>query len=164
MPANNQYPVLNGITPSWADIQVTVEGSDQPLIERFDIAAINSSATVEVGEQRAGGRVIKRTTGSVSCEAAMTLYRPGYMKLLRGLIAAMPTRGAQRLARFAHFNITYQFTPEGDTEIYERRIKGCFISGSSESAAEGTDASQIEVSLNPLEVVDVIDGEEVIAL
>lgn len=160
MPANNDYPVTDGIAPSWADVKVSLTPDGAALIDMKDIAAISSGATVETGEQRAGGRVIRRTTGSVSNEASITLYLRGLHVLLRGLSASMPSRGAAKLIRFAHFNVTYQFTPEGSDEIFERRLRGCFVSGNTISAAEGTDATQVEIPLNPVEIVDVVDGQE----
>ena len=99
---NNDYPILNGVAPSWADIIVRATPEGGALLDVKDIAAINTSCTVEVGEQRgaSGGRVIRRTTGSVSYEASMTLYRSGYQKLLRNLVAAAEAsnlvRGNQR--------------------------------------------------------------------
>src|SRR5215510_8588520 len=101
-------PVIDGVSPSFADIAVRVSpvggalGSvinalGGKLLEIGDIAAISTGATVEVGEQREGGRVIKRTRGSVSYEASMTLYSSGYLKLIRGLAAVAPTRGTQAL-------------------------------------------------------------------
>jgi hypothetical protein len=164
MPANNDFPVLNGIAPSWADVKVSITPDGQALIDMKDIKSINTSSAVEVGEQRAGGRVMKHTTGSKSDDASMTLYRDGYVKLLRGLKTAAPLRGNTRLIRYVTFGIDYQFTPEGSDDIYERRVKGCFIAGSTDNPSEGTDPSEVEVPLKCKEIVDVIDGEEVAAL
>jgi hypothetical protein len=164
---NNDYPILNGIAPSWADIIVRATPEGAPLIEVKDIAAITTSATVEVGEQRgaSGGRVIRRTTGSVSYEASLTLYKSGYQTLLRNLAlaaeAAGLVRGNQRIIALVHFDIQIQHTPINDVEIYERLIKGCRLLGDSHSSAEGTDAEQVEVSLSPIEIVNVIDGKEI---
>jgi len=160
MPANNDYPSLNGISPSWADAVVKVSPDGAPLLDVSDIKAINTSSSVEVGEQRAGGRVVSRTTGSLKNEASMTLYRRGWQKLLRALKDLAPVRGDIALIRFVHFGVDYIYTPVGDDEIYERRIKGCFITGATINGAEGTDASEVEVSLNPVAIADVVDGVE----
>jgi hypothetical protein len=158
------YPVLDGIAPSWADIAVRVSPLGGNLIEIGDIAAIDTGWDVEVGEQREGGLVIKRTTGSVTSEATMTLYASGWQKLLRGIKALAPLRGNQRLISLVHFGVNVQFTPPGADDILEFRIKGCRIIGRKIAAAEGTDAQQVEVPLSPLQVVDVIDGEEIAAI
>jgi hypothetical protein len=166
MSVNNEFPVLDGIAPSWADIIVRASPAGAPLIEMKDIAAINTGTTLEVGEQRgaSGGRVIKRTRGSVSYEASVTLYYSGLQKLNRALKALAPKRGNQRVLRSVHFGVQVQFTPPGEVEIFEYRIKGCFVSGRTLNAAEGTDAQQIEVPLNTIEIVDVVDGEEIVLL
>jgi len=166
MPANSDYPVLDGVAPSWADIVVKAVPNGAALIEMKDISAINTGVTVEVGEQKAGGRVMKTTTGEVSYESSITFYREGYQKFLRGLIAASDVgkRGDQRLSSLVHFSVQVQHTPPGSTEIFEYRLKGCRALGRSLNGAEGTDADTVEVTLHVKEIVDVIDGVEVAAL
>jgi hypothetical protein len=166
MAVNNEFPVLDGVAPSWADVVAKLTGTGITLLEMKDIAAISTTRTLEVGELRgaSGGRVIKRTTGSASYEASVTLYRAGFQKMLRTLMAAAPRRGNQALVSLVHFNIQVQHTPPGDTEIYERRIKGCRVMGDTLATAEGTDADQVEVPLSVIEVVDLIDGVEVVLL
>lgn len=164
MAANNDYPIYDGIAPSWADVIVRIQKTGLPLIEMKDIQSINTGSTVELGESRAGGRVMKRTTGSLSNEASMTLYREGFQKMLRGLKAAAPTRGNQRLISLVHFNVQIQHTPPGSDDIFEVRIKGCRYTARNLNGSEGTDADVVEVTLNPIEIADVIDGEEVVLL
>lgn len=164
MPANNDYPVLDGISPSWADVIVRASPAGAPLLDVKDIAALNTNASVDVGQQKAGGRVMKRTTGESSFEASWTLYHDGYVKFIRGIKSLMPRRGNQRLITLVHFGIQIQWTPPGSVEIFERRIKGARILGSALNGAEGTDANKIEMSLSPIQIVDMIDGEEVVIL
>src|SRR5690349_10768406 len=163
---NAEYPVLDGVAPSWADIVVKIAGAETPLIEMADIKSINTSCSIEVGEQRgaSGGRVLKRTTGSSKHEASMVLYYSGFRKLLQNLKEAAPLRGNQRVVGLVHFGIQFQFQPPNDSAIYEVRIKGCRYLGRDLNPSEGTDAQTVDVKLNPLEVVDMIDGEEVVIL
>lgn len=160
------FPSLNEIAPSWADIGVTCAIFDGPLVELADIAAINWSDTVEVGEQRgaSGGRVMKRTTGSLSSEASMTLYRSGARKLVRNLASVALSFGNQKRISLVGFDIEIQHTPPGEAEIYVVRIKGCRLLGRSLSMAEGTDADKVEIALSPLYIAEFIDGEEVVLL
>lgn len=158
------FPVIDGVCPSWADIALRVSPIGGSLIEIGDVSAISGNWTVEVGEQREGGRLIKRTRGSVSYEASVTLYASGYQKLLRGLKATAALRGNQRLISLAHFNINLQWTPPGATDILERRYKGCRMIGSQQDSTEGNDAQQFVLPLSVIEIVDVIDGEEIAAL
>ena len=118
MPANNDFPILDGIAPSWADIIVKATFYEGALLEMKDIVAINSASSVEVGEQRGGGRVMRHTTGDLSDEASWTLYRTGYQALIRNLASVAPTRGAQKLISLVHFDIQVQHTPPGSVEIY----------------------------------------------
>lgn len=159
-----EFPVLNGISPSWADIQVRVSPLGGNLIEMGDIKAINSSWTVEEGQQKEGGRLIKRTGGDVSFEASWTLYASGYRKLLDSLVTLAPLRNGQRRIALVFFGVNIQWTPFGSTQIFERRIKGSRLLSSSVDSAEGTDATAFEMSLSPIEVCDVLNGVEIVPL
>lgn len=163
--ANTDFPVLDGIAPSWADITVTLSGSGLVLLDMRDIAAINTGRTVEVGEQRApSGQVIKTTTGSLSSEASWTLYRSGFQKMLRTLLAAAPTKGNRKQVSLVHFNIQIMHTPPNDDDIYIRRLKGCRVLTDALNGAEGTDADKVEVGMHVKQIADVIDGNEVVLL
>lgn len=166
MAINNEFPVLDGIAPSWADITVRASPAGAPLIDMKDISAIHTGRTVEVGEQRgaSGGRVMKRTTGQVSYEASITFYRSGFQRFMRALALIAPPRGNQKIVSLVHFGVQILHTPPGDVEIYERRIKGCRVLGDTLDGAEGTDADTIEVPISPIEIVDVIDGKEIVLL
>lgn len=161
--ANNDFPVLDGIAPSWADIIVRATPLGGPLIDIKDIKSIETGVTVEVGEQRgaSGGRVMKRTTGAVSYEAKATLYRDGYDNLIEKLSALAPKRGKQDLVSLVTFGIQVQHTPPGSSKIFEYRIKGCRLLGRTLASAEGTDADTVDLVLNPLEIVDIKNGREI---
>lgn len=166
MAINNEFPVLDGIAPSWADIIVRATPAGAPLIEMKEIKSISTGTTVEVGQQRgaSGGRVIKRTTGSKDDEASSTLYRSGYQNLIRNLAAIAPKRGNQRVVSLVHFGIQVQHTPPGVADIFEFRIKGCRLLGRTLASEEGNEADTVDVTLNPLEIADMIDGVEVVFL
>jgi hypothetical protein len=166
MTVNNQYPVLDGIAPSWADIVVKTTGTGLALLDMADIKSINTGTTVEVGDQigASGGRVLKRTAGSVKSTATWTLYRSGYQKLLRNLMVAAPRRGNQALISLVHFQIQVQHTPPADVEIYEYRMKGCRLGGRNLNGQEGNEADVVEVPLLVIEIADIIDGVEVVML
>jgi hypothetical protein len=160
--STNDFPVLDGIVPSWADIIVRVSPAGAPLIEMGDIKSINTGTTVEIGEQQgaSGGRVLKRTTGSAKNEMSWTLYRDGFQKFLRGIKALAPIRGNQRRLRLVHFGVQVQHTPPGSIEIFEYRCKGVCYLGRDMNSAEGTDADTVDCRLSVIEIADMIDGEE----
>lgn len=163
---NQAYPSLNDIAPSWADVGVTFTVSGGDALDMADINAIKWSRTVEVGEMRgaSGGRVMARTTGQGSQEASATLYRAGFRKLLKSLVAQAPTRGNQKLISLVSFDILIQHTPPGETEIYVTKIKGCRYLGDSDDMQEGNEADKVEITLNPIEIVQIIDGQEVVLI
>lgn len=164
--AVNDFPIIDGIAPSFADVAVKTSGTNLALLTVDDIQAVNTGTSLEVGVQRgaSGGRKMKRTTGSADAEASLTLYYNGYQKLLRNLMAAAPRRGNQARISLVHFQVDVQFTPPGDIEIYEFRIKGCRVAGRTINAAEGTDAQLVELPLNTIDIADIIDGVEVVLL
>lgn len=167
--AAQAYSSLIDIASSWADIGVAITPYGGTQLDSTDISAISHSGTVEIGEQRgtSGGRVTARTTGSASYEASITFYRRGLIKLYDALIAAAPAhalRGNQVRISLVVFDIDVQHSPPGETRIHHVRIKGCRMLSHTDDMAEGNDADQIEVSLNPMEVVNIVDGKEVVLL
>jgi hypothetical protein len=163
---NLEYPIVNGIATSWADIAVKATPDGGPLLDLKDIAAISSGRTVEVGEQRgaSGGRVVRRTTGSVSYDASIIFYRSGLQKFMRELAKLAPSRGNQKAISLVHFGVQIQHTPLGEDEIFDRRWKGARYLGDTFDFAEGNEADKIEVPISVIEVVDIIDGQEVVLL
>lgn len=170
MAVNNMYPVLDGIAPSWCDIKVVLVATGGVILTTEDIKSLTAGVTVEVGEQRgaSGGRVIKHTLGAETTQASWTLYRSGYQKYIRALKTIAKTlgyvRGNQIVISPVHFGIQVQHTPFGDPEIYEYRLKGCRYGGRNMNPQEGTDAEEVESPLIVKQIVDLIDGEEVVAL
>lgn len=167
---NQAYPSLQDVEPSWADIGVHATVSGAALLEMADIKSIKWSRKVEVGEKRgaSGGRVMARTTGQGSQEASAVLYRSGMRKLVKALVTAATaagyTRGNQVTISNVSFDFDIQHTPPGESEIYHVRIKGCRYLGDSDDMKEGTDPDTLEITLNPIEIANVINGQEVVLL
>lgn len=161
MPANNNYPTYNGIAPSWADAIIRITPTGLATVTVEDIKGINTNVSLETGETRAGGRVMKFTTGSVTSEGSLILYLSGWRALIKAIKDAAPLRGDTRLLRFVTFDVNYIFSPYGEDEIYERRLRDCFLAGMPLNGAEGTDAVEVEVPLKVKEIIDVVGGENV---
>lgn len=166
MAINNEFPVTDGIVPSWADVIVRATPAGGDLIDMKGIKSISTGVTVEVGEQRgaSGGRVMYRTTGSKTDECSSTLYRNQYQGMVRNLAKIAPKRGNQRVIGLVHFGMQVQHTPPGSSEIFEFRVKGCRLLGRTLASEEGNEADTVDLNLNPLEIVDMIDGEEIVFL
>lgn len=171
---NQAYPSLNGVEPSWADIGVTLALSigpaPGPILPMADISGIKWSRKVDVGERRgaSGGRVMAQTTGQLTNEASMELYKSGKQLLLTALTLAAQTqgfvRGNQAIISLVRFDITIQYTPPGSIQIFETAIKGCRYLGDDDDAKEGTDPSKITISMKPIEIADLINGTEAVLL
>jgi hypothetical protein len=163
---NPNFPVLNGIAPSWADIKVDCKIYEGALFNMADIKAVNRTRTVEVGtvQGASGGRPMRRTTGAVTYDASLTFYREGFDQFLRNAISVAPTRGTECLLSLVHFDITILHTPPGSTKIFEYVLEGCRSIGDTIGDAEGTDAEEVEVPLSVIQIVDIIDGKRVVML
>jgi hypothetical protein len=171
---NQAYPSLNDISPSWADIgivfQISAGGAPGPVLPQEAIAAIKWSRKVDVGEQRgaSGGRVMAQTTGSLTQEASMTLYKSGKQAFIASLASQAQSlgyvRGNQAIISLVRFDIVIQYTPPGSIDLYEAFIKGCRYLGDTDDAKEGTDPSKVDIDMKPLEIADLINGTEVVLL
>jgi hypothetical protein len=163
---NQAYPSLNDIEPSWADIATTFTVFGGDILDMADIAGIKWDDKVEVGMRRgaSGGRVMARTTGSVTNTASAELYRSGHRRLVKALMSKAPTRGSQRLISLVGFDIMIQHTPPGETEIYVVKLSGCRLLGRSFDMKEGNDADKVAVDLNPIGIAEIINGQEVVLL
>jgi hypothetical protein len=174
------FPNLEGVTiegfePSWADLTVSATPSGLglaglvagSLLSIADIKSFNSGVTVEVGSARgaSGGRRRKRTTGQRDENASIELYRSGYQKLQRSLIPFAPRRnGKQAIIGLVPFLFRVAYSVPGDPEVYETICKGCRITGRELNDTEGSDPTVVSVTLNPIEIVDMVDGIECVLL
>jgi hypothetical protein len=166
MAIKQSFPSINDIACSWSDIAITFTVAGGLTLTVEDISAIKWSRKVDVGVQKgtSGGRVMARTTGEGSQEASATFYRSGLGKLEDALSAVAPQRGNQRVISAVGFDILIQHTPLGSTQIFTTKIKGCRYLGDSDDMKEGSDADQIEVTLNPIEIVRIKNGVEIVLL
>jgi hypothetical protein len=164
--ANNEFPILDRVTPSWADFVLKIQPSGASLLTARDVKSLTSGSTLEIGLQLAGGRVKQTTTGSASHEASMTLYLSGARAFEKALKEAAETAGYTRdggvvQIGLVFFQVDYLFTPPGTDEIWERRLKGCRLLSDTEAPSEGTDATTVDYTLHVTERVKVVDGVEV---
>lgn len=164
--ANNEYPLMDGFAPSWADIKCTLQASDVALLELADIKSVASGSTVEIGHQKHGGRPYSTSVGELSHDCKMSLYATGATKLFRNLKDAALAQGFVRDGGVAqislvHFTFGYMFTPPGTVNIYEQLWKGCRLLNDSEAPAEGTDVLSVDMSIYVRERIRMIDGVQV---
>lgn len=163
--ASQSYPTVNGDACSWADISVDATLNGSQNLNLVDVQSVKWKRDVEVGEKRgtSGGRVTATTAGSLKQEASFVLYRAGLIDLITALAAVAPRRANQAIVSAVRFTVVVQHTPIGDTRVYTTRLKGCRYLGDSDDMKESSDADVLEVTLNPIEIVNVLaDGTEVV--
>jgi len=141
-----EYPTLNDVEPSWADISLSFPIYGGITLVTKDIASVKWSDKVDVGIVRGtnGGRKTKRTTGQYDCDASITFYRSGW-RAFRQALAAKDKR-----ISLIGFDMIIQHTPPGEVDIFKVKIAGCRVLGRSSDMAEGADADKIEIPLSPM--------------
>ncbi len=162
-----EFPSLNQIESSWAEVSCGFDIDGGELIDETDIAAIKFDDKVSVGTRvgLSGGLITGSTAGSVESNLSITFYRAGLRKLKKGLIKKAPLRrGNQRAISLVFWNLILQSTPVGDEDIYEHRFKSCRLLGNSYDLKEGSDADKIEVPCFVTQIAELIDGEEIVLL
>ena len=117
---------------------------------------------MDIGEQRSGGRVIRRTTGSVSHTASMTMYRSGFQTMLANAPPTAPKRGDVSLITHIYFDLQVQhsFPGPGQAEIYEFILKGCRPMAFTLNGAEGAEADTVDVPLSVSEIIHIVNGRK----
>jgi len=160
-----EFKTFNGTAVSWADITLSVALTGGPVVLDIDIVDLSWNSTRSRGVQMRGGRKFARTRGSTEHTASMTVYRSGWRSLVRELINLAQTLGHVYggIVNYGdvQFNILAQWTPIGTDEIKVLEIRGCVIDDVGESLSEGDDADQVALTLNPMQIVEIIDGVEV---
>ena len=161
---SQEFPTVNEKACSWADISTTINISGGATLKDIDYSGFKANSTLELGEQRgaSGGRVMKRTSGSLKDEASATYYKSGFRTLVTALMVNAPTRGNQRLVGQVEFNISVKHSVPGDDSIYELVIVGARLTKWDATMAEGNEADKLEIDLNPLRVFWKINGLEVV--
>lgn len=154
--ANTAYATLQGIAPSWADIGASFSIVGGKILDTLDFADLKFDADNDIGEQRgpSGGRVIRRTTGSLKLSGSMTLYRTGDRVFLAALAEKAPKRSGLAQIGLVHFDILAQWTPPGETGIYEVTLQSCRVKKRGGSSSEGADPEKISYDLSIGEIIE----------
>lgn len=157
---------LNDAAVSWAECKAVANidgGIDLPDI---DWKSFDFEEKVERSWQRSqGGRPKKKTTGQTTPAAKAQAYREGIKALKRGLMAVAPENAAgQKQLSKVRFTLVITHSYEGDPDIYCIEIRDCTLDSNIFKLAEGNEADVVDIDLNPREVVEIIDGQEVVLL
>lgn len=160
-------PTLNGTAPSWAEIDTTFNVVGGETLQTIDYAAINWESAVTRGAQKgaSGGRKKKRTSGELENSADCEFYRDGLRAFKKKLAAIAPKdeAGRPKLSQVT-FDVIIKHSVADDPEIYIIKLLGCHLDKNAGKHAEGSDADKVSCDLNPLEIVEVIDGVDTVLL
>ncbi len=163
--ANEEYPVMNEVAVSWAEVIATVNLPGGATITGIDWKGFTWESKVERGWQRGpGGRKKKKTSGQVDNTATASLYRSGMTKLKEGLEAVAPkdAAGVAMLSQVG-FNLMIQFSVPGDPKITTIKIQGCNLDKDAGKTDDGsTDVDVVEIDLTPTRIVEMINGKETV--
>lgn len=161
--ANQLYSNVNGYEVSWSSIRVVVNVNDGTTLDAYDCEGIKWDSKLETAMSygTSGGRPMKETEGKVKHTASMTLSKSGIRALKEALGEVAPTRGSQKLIGAVRFSIVIQHATVSDPDdIYETILSGCRFRGETEDNKEGVDALLNEVQLDPIDIVQTINGVE----
>lgn len=166
----SELSTLNENAVSWAEIDCTINIAGGQSVKGVDLKSVNYESKVERGVQRGpGGKVKKRTTGQPTDSADAEFYRDGLRILKRAIVAAciaagyVDSAGRPQLSKVT-FDLVIKFAMDGDPEIYCTKLLGCHLDKTAFKHAEGTDADTVASDLNPIEIVEVIDGQDTVLL
>lgn len=157
---------LNEAAVSWAECEIVPIIPGAAPLPDIDWKSLDFDETISRGWQRGkGGKKKKKTTGQLESSASGSLYREGLKALKRGLLAVAPqnAEGQYQLSK-VRFNIPVTHSYEGDSEIYHFELRGCTLDKNALKLAEGPDADLVDIDLNPTQIVEIIDGKEVVLL
>lgn len=160
-------PTLNSVAPSWAEIDCTANVNGGTSLTLGGLKSINWESAVARGEQRgaSGGRVIKRTTGAKTDTASWEMYQSDLRDLVRQLMAVAPKDSAGRpMVSRVSFDVVIKHSVDDGADIFVTKLLGCHLDKVSGSHSEGTDPNVVASDLNPIEIVEVIDGQDVVLL
>ncbi len=134
-----KYPLINGITHSWASIEINVKG------EVFTgVVSISYGSTLEPGEVRGkGSQVIARTQGEETNTASIELLREDAQALLAAL---GPGYGV------VPFEIVVNYESEGLNVITDT-LKACRIKGVQQDHGQGPDGLTVSLELHPMAIL-----------
>jgi hypothetical protein len=159
------YSTRGEHTSCWTDLIATIIPRDGSPIEDIDLAELSWNSVRTRGIQRKRGRKYARTKGSIEHTASMTLFISGWKALRAELITVAKAKygtSAQVNIGDVQFDIVAKRKVIDSDEIETVKIEGCMIDDVGESFAESDDPDQVSFSLNPMQNVMIVDGEEVV--
>jgi hypothetical protein len=140
------YPQIQGRFPSWASIEISVDGFETP-----DFSKLDWDDSLEPGAVRGTGPFKRgRTRGEYDSTASMGMYLDAATKFMQALALKNRSIG------LVEFDVLAHWSEDDGAEVHEVKVVGCRIKKRSQSNAPGTDAAVLEFDLDPMWVE--VDG------
>jgi hypothetical protein len=148
--ADQAFPTINGVEPSWADVTFEFPIYSGPTVQTDDVAGFKFSDKVTVGFKKgtSGGRIMARTVGDLESDASIVFYLGGWRKLVRILAPLAP----QKRISLVGFDVLTKFSPPGEIDIFKFKIIGARVIGRSFDLAEGSDAQKVEIPVSVMRI------------
>lgn len=161
---------VNEVAVSWAESEFTFDIEGAAPIKDLDLTAVTFESAIERGEQRGqGGKLKRRTTGQETPTASMTMGSQSMDTFVDALVVAaeaggfVDSKGRAQISKVP-FTLIVKHSFVNDPAIQCVKLMRCHLDKFGASHAEGTDANVIEVDLNPIEIVIVRNGKDVVLL
>jgi len=153
------YSTLGTGSTSWNDLIVTVIPRGASPIEDIDVTALAWSVSRSRGVQPKRGRKFGRSRGSTEYSASMSLYVSGWKALRASMLSA--ASDLDRKLMDVEFDVVAKRKPLDSDTVETVRIERCCFDEVGEDFSEGDDPDQVSLTLNPMSVTMIVDGEEV---
>lgn len=157
-------PIMGSWSSSSGDLLVTILPDGGEPIDDVDIVSLSWNTTISRGAQKKRGVKVAHTVGSPEHAASMEVYASGWIAIRRALIAQAKERGfADDTIRVGSvkFGVLCKRKPIDATDFEILLIEGCVIDDVGESFEESEDPHMVSITLNPLRIFQIVDGEKV---
>lgn len=134
-------PMINGVKPSWATIQVLIEGVIVTGIDAFNYGNKQDMKNI----YGAGQQPVGRGYGRIEPYADITLHRDE----IESIRKSSPTGMLQDIAPF---DIVVAYLPVGGAIVANHIIKGCQFTDDEVEGKEGDTNNAKQLTLLPAEV------------
>mgnify|MGYP000891203712 CR=1 FL=1 len=157
-------PVMGNWSSSTGDLITTILPDGGEPIDDVDVVSVSWNTTISRGAQKKRGVKVAHTIGSPEHTASIEVYSSGWIAMRRALIAQSKARGfADDTIRIGNikFGVLCKRKPIDALDFEILLIEGCVIDDLGESFEESEDPHTVPLTLNPLRIFQIVDGEKV---
>jgi hypothetical protein len=154
------YSTLASQARSWADVIATIVIHDGETIDDVDIAALSVGSARSRGTQNKHGRPYARTRGTTTYSGSITFYDSGWDAVIPALQAQAVSKAIDLFD--VSFDIIVKRKAVDSTDVSTHIVRDCVIDENAWDFSEGDDPDQTPITLNVMQLVQIVNGEEVV--